>query len=50
MILDELSDIVSTNVDVLSTCVELWILGKGESPLIVSIDRYWLVLSESKLS
>jgi hypothetical protein len=50
VILDELSDIVSTNVDMLSTCVELWIFGKGESPLIVSIDCRWLILSESKLS
>jgi hypothetical protein len=40
VILGELSDIVSTSVDMLSACVELWILGKGESPLIVSIDRY----------
>jgi hypothetical protein len=44
------SDIVSTNIDMLSVCMELWIFGKGESPLIVFIDRRWLILSESKLS
>jgi hypothetical protein len=49
MVLGELSDIVSTNVDVLSAYVELWILRKGECPLIIPIDCHWLILSESKL-
>jgi hypothetical protein len=50
MILGKLSNIVSTNIDILSVCIELWILGKCKSPLVVSIDYYWLVLCKTELS
>jgi hypothetical protein len=44
MILGKLSDVVSTNIDMLGAYMELWILGKCKSPLVISIDCCWLVL------
>jgi hypothetical protein len=50
MIFRKFSDVVGTNIDMLSACIELRVLDKGESPLIISIDYRWLVLCESELS
>jgi hypothetical protein len=50
MILGKLSDIVSTNIDILGTYIELWILGKCKSPLVVSVDYCRLVLCKTELS
>jgi hypothetical protein len=50
MILGKLSDVMSTNIDMLGAYIELWILGKCKSPLVISIDCCWLVLCKTELS